>query len=349
MARAFDVKFAVLGCLALTGTLLSASPAQAQSCATNAECPQGFACEVTAVSGCAGMACPDGQECPEPPPCEPQEYRSCMPGPCSSDTDCADGMVCYTQTFESCSTSPACPPGSDCTEPDPDPVTCTTTTSSQCTPRYALPCSTAADCGDGFECVPLEECACSGGGSGGGSAGSPTPDPAPAPPEEGGGTEPVDGSCTCTPSGVSVCQLIRTACTDHTQCLDGWLCTADPSAPTGSSGGCSAPADGSEPVCWVDEPAPVETICLPPNYQYSYPVGGVPEGQPVSGGTTSGESADDGNAGATPERATSTDSGDMAATGGGGCQLSPGGAGAPAGFALLALAASWLFRRRRHS
>ncbi|HEY3667190.1 MAG TPA: hypothetical protein VGL19_14370, partial [Polyangiaceae bacterium] len=125
---------------------LSARSAFADStCATDADCVKGWACQVTSSGGC-GYACASGQDCPPPPDCTPPpDLKSCVPGPCKADSDCAAGMICYQSSVTSCDPVPPCAPGSDCPTP-----ACTTTTQSACIPRYDAPCKADADCGAGF-------------------------------------------------------------------------------------------------------------------------------------------------------------------------------------------------------
>ena len=46
--------------------------------------------------------------------------------------------------------------------PQIDPAPCTTAIVTACIPKYDLPCTTDAPCGDGFTCVPDQECGCAG-------------------------------------------------------------------------------------------------------------------------------------------------------------------------------------------
>jgi hypothetical protein len=154
--------------------------AQAQACSADGDCQKGFSCVVVAAVACPASApCEPGQKCAELPPCVAPDVRACQPAECSTDSDCADGMVCQQEVAPPCGGAPAvtpCPPGQTCPAivpscPEPKHV---------CTPRYQLPCSQAADCGDGFDCIEERECSCSG-SSGMASAGVPVPEKA-APP-----------------------------------------------------------------------------------------------------------------------------------------------------------------------
>jgi MYXO-CTERM domain-containing protein len=260
-------------------------PLFAQSeCNSDADCDKGFNCEVTAVSGCAAPACPPDGDCPEPMPCEAAEYKSCVAGPCEADADCADGMVCHKETVEQCSISSCA--GTDCMEMR----ECTKEEIAQCVPKWALPCESAMDCGEGFECVAQEACNCAdtatpppmaepgpapaqdAGASGAAVA------PVPLPPEEIPTTEPMERpvECTCAPAA-SRCQAIVTECTADADCPSDWTCEAlaqptcgGPTEPTPVSGGASgaaappadlvAPAPSAEmmPDPIVPKPAPAD-------------------------------------------------------------------------------------------
>ena len=181
MNTRFAVSFTALG--ALMGAM--APTLHAQECASDGDCPHGFACEITGGTTCASPACRPGQDCPPPPPCENTVYRECRPGPCSSDMDCATGMVCHSESIGVCGGAAAapCPEGMSC--PAPQPPECETQTRQYCVPRYVLPCTEDRDCGAGFTCQAQEVCACS--GSGGTGVATPAVDPAsPVPSVDGG-------------------------------------------------------------------------------------------------------------------------------------------------------------------
>jgi hypothetical protein len=262
------------------------------TCQSNADCQMGFECTVVGASGCGGIAvpvpaCPPGETCepaPMPEPCVTTEIKACAPAHCMSDADCAAGMVCHSYTSECPEVGCACPstePNCEC----PAPPECTPETTSMCTPRYALPCTAAVDCGPGFTCEEQQSCGCSGGGS----AGLPAPDPAPGfvplPPEGAGGqpsdaepTDPLPPECTCEPSGVSACIPQEIVCVDATDCPAGWLCQQEVQA--------DAPAcfgDG----CPTPQPLPPARFLCQPEY-YGGGVGIDQGGVPVSGGPTTG-------------------------------------------------------------
>jgi MYXO-CTERM domain-containing protein len=325
--------------VALLAALFTSS-AQAQStCEANGDCPAGYECQVTASGSCPGYACVDGEDCPEPEPCETVEYRDCVavPDACASDADCDAGMACVTQTYENCSTTAyACAPDEECPEPA-DPV-CESKSETSCVPRYLLPCATAADCGAGFECKPMESCACSGSsgtepapdsGSGDGSSG------------DADGFAPPEESCTCTPSDTNSCVIVERACSSDLECPADWTCVDSP-----NDIACGAPeGDGTDVDCGGTS---AEKICLPP---YADTVVGVDRGgEPVyaSDDDASGESgvneAAPTSGGPTGGSAEDSDSGDSA-----GCSVA-GNAGGSSGAWLLLVGLAALLaggRKRR--
>jgi hypothetical protein len=194
--------------------------------------------------------------------------RACVPGAaCQSNADCGDDMVCFESTSTQCSgdtpTTKPCPEGVACEKSQPTaPPSCTEVKVKSCIPKYAAPCTNAADCGDGFRCVEQQSCGCS--GSAGGepppardatSTGTPR-DTAASPPD-----------CSCAPSGVFSCAPIVEHCAEDTQCPADWTCEDHGST---SSGGCADPgpaAGAPADVSFCDAGPPVVTHdnrCTPP-------------------------------------------------------------------------------------
>lgn len=310
--------------LALVASALAASgSASAQECTADTDCPKSWTCEVTGGSACGGSApaCEAGKECPVPEPvdCVTQEFKSCEPGPCTQDSDCDEGMICYKDSVESCtgvSTQPACI-GPDC----PDAATadttgsCTTEERSACVPRWAAPCEVAADCGDGFDCVAEEQCACagSGGGTSSSSGGSSDPsaggaEPAPAA-DAGTGTDiapAVDGGvskgdgCTCTPSDTKYCRVKMVECASAGDCPTDWTCEEQISGDTDI--GCVRPepaaadggaASGTDTGCAIVDAGATTTsvsYCMPPFADLGFGVGR--DAQSESAGSGKGGVAD---------------------------------------------------------
>lgn len=323
--------------LGLAAVLFTQLASAQSTCEANTDCPKGYECQVTGGTACASTDCAEGQDCPPPPPCEPEEFKNCVavPDACASDADCDSGMVCYTHTYERCDPQPAyaCAPDQEC--PEPPPPQCETATESSCVPRYMLPCDAAADCGTGFECQPVEECACSG-SSGGGSV--PPSDGAGGAPDTGEPLPPDEPTCSCTPTDVSYCAIIERACTSDAECPTDWVCSDNPESVV-----CSGPdGSGEGAECGSTEP---DKVCMPP---YAYTViavgrdgtpvyasdddagnaAGIPEGSPTAGGD-----ADDG------------DASDSSASGG--CSVSGRTSGGGAWLTLLGLAALVRLRLRK--
>lgn len=245
------------------------APDASATCGDGAACGYGFECVVVGTSSCAPTPpCAPDSNCPEPEPCTATEVYGCAPAHCAQDTDCANGMVCHAWEQPCVSTDCACPPGEKCDCGAP--VSCEPSTAQLCTPRYLLPCQTAADCGAGFTCEEAQSCTCAGSGgktpAGSGSGAAPQPpsdgeaDPAPTPPD-----------CACEPSGVKECVPQEVTCESDAACPAGWTCEA----------GDVASCDG--PDC-PTAPAPTPSQCRPPYYGGSGGVGVSTPSAPGAGG-----------------------------------------------------------------
>jgi MYXO-CTERM domain-containing protein len=359
--------WSVVCALAWSGWGIGLSPAAAQECETDADCADGLTCTSYGEVSC-DVACAEGDpNCGAQPACEPIELKACALPSCESDADCPSGTVCHSETYSECSESGGgaaeCPPGADCPQPEPAPqplpADCVErSTEPTCVPQYQLPCTSASDCGEGFDCVELVGVSCSGsagsagdpGSSGGGSSGfaPPSGDPAPMPPEM---------QCTEEPTGEFYCQAREVLCAADADCPASWSCMDNPERPV-----CSAPAerpagDGSAgsgagdaqplppPDCGVSDVP--EKVCVPPYYG----VGGVgiatrgdavleagvghDPNSPASSGPQQMNSAE-------PEEA-------MVPVHSGGCAVAgPGAASSNASLlGLLGLCALWLRRRAR--
>ena len=327
---------------------LDARPASAESsCASDTDCAKGWACQVTGGSSC-GYACAPGADCPPPPDCAPQEYKSCVPGPCTADSDCSDGMVCYTQTTSDC-------PPSACASNDPNcaPADCSTRSVSSCVPRYAVPCTKAADCGAGFTCEKdSAECACSGSapsnGSGAGSSDGGTPLP-PTPSGDAG------TGCTCAPSTTAHCSVVEAECASNSDCSAGWTCetvsggtncatTSAPDEPARpEDAGASNGDDAGKPVPDPCTPSPSKKLCAPPYYATVGAGHGVDLGGVTSTPSKDGSQSGGSESGAAPPAASDPDPASSA-----GCSIGAGPSRAgSAGALLFALGLFGVVRRRR--
>jgi hypothetical protein len=313
-------------------TLLGLAPRLAHaegSCSANSDCVKGWSCEVTGGSDCATPACPPDEKCePQPSDCTHVEYKSCQPGPCQADSDCADGMVCYRYT-ESCP-SIACAPGEACPEP-----ACAAKTASACVPRYVLPCTTASDCGTGFQCESAgETCTCSGSAPSSGSGGS-----APLPPPE--------PTCTCESSDAKQCHAATINCTADSDCLAGWTCAVVASSSDCASSPASNPVPGAgaqggatpAPDC---RPSADVKQCVPPYYGLLQGARGVSHDSTGSPTLVAGEGN---SSGVIPPKA--DDGSNRDASSSAGCSVTRGAGTGSSAALLAALGLASALRRRR--
>lgn len=225
----------------------SVRAADGDTCASDADCASGESCQVVGTSGCAAPICdPDDADCVVED-CVVAEIHACVvvPVACSADADCGENESCLTQTYTSC-TEVAIPcdvnDEQSCeAAPRPDEATdCEEVTESFCAPKYLGGCQESADCGEGFECIHYEECACTGGGeippNGGSDDADPNGDPgAPAPPVE---------ECDCRPAEEGYCELQKIECIQDADCPSGMVCFIVP---------VDEPTDPDAPISCVDE------------------------------------------------------------------------------------------------
>lgn len=236
----------VLGpAMLLVVSVVVAPGALAQECASDADCPAGFAC-VGYVQACPD--CPPGVECE---PCDPTSTVSVceiVPASCSTDADCEAGLVCVHFVGESCPGAEPCRiDDPDCSSGDPLP--CETIDESWCAPPYVAPCIEDADCGPGFTCASSEVCTCVA-----------YPDPGngdPAPPEE----------CTCEDTGERYCSLTYQTCASDADCPEGLVCTDGGGA---DAAPCYIDENGNESCPGVE----AEPFCAPAGYMTPLPLEG---------------------------------------------------------------------------
>ena len=156
-----------------------------KECDSDEDCPEGFECWDAPGPTCACPGCEPGEDCP---PCDCPEDDGDYPGmcveeedpfddivgnECDTDEDCPADFVCEEIEY-GCGTVPDCPPcvcgggcdpdDEDCAdEPEcecpvcPEPEPCDEELVGMCV--FSPPeCEVDADCGEGYECVEIEEC-----------------------------------------------------------------------------------------------------------------------------------------------------------------------------------------------
>jgi MYXO-CTERM domain-containing protein len=216
--------------------LTAGGNAFAQTCTSDANCPQGFACHATTVNAPTESDCGPGATCPARPDASappPTVVMSCAPKTCSVDTDCGADMVCFAQAAVACPGSapaaPPCGPDRKCdagAPPKPPEESCTMTTTRTCAFKWQLPCNKDLDCGAGFSCKPSVTGSCSGGAGTPSSGGASAPSPGiAAPPSDAGAAPPM---CTTTTSYPGYCQPTVATCTVDTDCPANWKCVEAP-------------------------------------------------------------------------------------------------------------------------
>jgi hypothetical protein len=219
----------------------SAEPALAAPTAVcDLDCPLGTSCALTAVA-CPAIACADDN--PDCPVCDDTPVPYCAPAACESDDDCGDSMRCAEHTVRDCGGGTAMPtpeiaPASNAADEPrtllPAPPECESSTLRQCTPRWQLPCTSDADCGEGFRCEEAEACS--------------------TPPYDPSSGVPPESEVTCQPSGNFSCVVVETACATEADCPADFLCIDNP------NGSCSSSSDGRTEC----EPADPARVCAPP-------------------------------------------------------------------------------------
>jgi len=288
-------------------------------------CPEGFVCEEFST-GCPAIDvyCPAGQDC-EPQECEPTTETACTPAPCTTDDDCGTDLVCLETETMAC-TAVDCAPDEECEVEEPQ---CEPQIERFCAPRWVGPCETAADCGEGFDCVAEESCWCSGS--------SPAYDPDEDPGDSAPAT-PDEPNCGCGPTGEMMCQAQEIDCSSGDDaCPEAWNCIDNP------NGVCTASTDGTS-ECFTDGP---ERVCAPPYYDLldggaTY---GAHESDQVLAANTDPAARDE--LGQDDADATGTEqAADDSSESGGGCSVTTGSPAA-SGWLLALLTLVPVARRRR--
>lgn len=355
-----------LSSLAAAAVFTFAGSAFADEACGDTTCPTGFVCE-TAPGLCPEIALVDENGVVQPSDCQAEDIQYCVRAECESDADCGEGMVCHSFDTYDC---PPPLPAADCAEGDeeckferPADVECTPSERSECTPKWELPCTTASDCGEGFDCVELINQWCSGSAGSDGDSASAADDP------DGPIIEPVapEENCGSEPSGEFMCQAIETACETDADCLENWTCEEN------FAGMCWSDSEGNS-GCETPDPA---NVCRAPYsnvgggyYGTLAATSGVAGGGPMMAAGVGVEEADTANNGVAlddgepsdavaagdgsapaGEAPNSEKTGETPQSSGGGCSVSSSGAGEPAGLAalFLGLAAGLASRRRRRA
>lgn len=396
-----------LGLTAIAAVSGVSRAAVAQVCKADTDCPQSFTCVTSEISAEPAPSCPpDATDCKRAPTTmTPTVIKTCQPKACTADANCGPGMVCHTQMYQECSSSGSsdgtgvggtapstgaalapCPPNTECKPPERTPPNCTTKTVSACAFKWQLPCSTAADCGDGFNCKPSITGSCSGGTPGTGTGGGTNGSGGATPPSTGTGASPTapadfaprkpdaDGgapNCTTMESFPGYCEPKATTCDTDSQCPASWKCTSydvptastrpatDPATPTTGTGGAAgggstgAPTPVSAPVPAADggasKPAPTTVKACTSPYGSVRATDLAGSGGPGIPGATPSPIGSTNGEGTTPP--TAPGGGKTASDpkpSAGGCSLVAAGTTSGAGaLALVALLGLLVSRRRK--
>jgi hypothetical protein len=312
-------------CLALASCfvlLLDSGAAHAQQCVRDADCPDGYGCDVPPTAGACDSSsgtCDDARIAPSPGQCEPKPLL------CKVDSDCPAGLTCDVRSATECAVAPAAPPngsaGQSAGAAPAEPACQQLPPEGECV-HELTPCTKDSECNGGEVCTPLgttSECS--------GSAATPTCAPgaqceAPAAPPEEQCTETQRFFCFPPPKG----------CSASDPCASGTRCV-------------QLPEDASDhpPPGWEG----ISALCLPEDWAL------VLEGRvEVEGGSSedsaessSGRGADksaQGAAGSAPDLG--NDSGDEDS---GGCAVREPGSGSGGGTWPPALALGLLALARR--
>lgn len=233
---------------AASAAFSSGAIAHAQSsCESTADCNEGYECRTQSYESCGGGgSCNQAGECTEfEEECETVVYSSCLATTCTADSDCPDHMACQEQTGWQCSGGgmagtgaggaggvggaagaagmEACGPDG-CGEP---PVCEEIPADSICVARHQLPCETASDCGEGFNCIESFFFTCHGTAGSGGAAGAAGTSAAGAGGVSGMGDPGMpgnDGVCEYVPSGYNYCDVQVLPCASDAECPAGLEC-----------------------------------------------------------------------------------------------------------------------------
>jgi MYXO-CTERM domain-containing protein len=259
----------LLSALSLAGATLTASSAAfALDCKADADCGQGFFCEL-APTVSTSPGCAPGANCttPEPAPAA-ATTGTCQASPlsCASDADCPEYLTCASSGDYACA-APSCPAGQNCPAPD-------------CTPPANAPktcqvrsrtCQADADCYGNFQCVITQ-----------GGVACATPACPPGAPDCPATDCPAPG--TPAPSQ-GYCEPKEITCAADSDCPTDWACVEfDETTCSGSAGTTTPPSMGTGPASSASG-----GMATPPAPPPPTPPSGGGTGTSGSGGTgTSG-------------------------------------------------------------
>lgn len=306
--------------------LLPATAFAESECQSDADCPDGSYCVMAPSVGCDCPPCEPDTECPDcncPEPTDPEgfceeidlDFDSIVAGECDTDADCPLDFVCQEVTIPcydmptcACACEP-CPDGDpdceakcdDCECPEPEP--CEEEDLNMCV-FSPTECVSDDDCGEGFECFPIEEC--SGSGSTGCVCGScvcaDCPEGEECPPCDC----PEEPICECDDESepdfeescitlASICFPKEVPCETDADCAEDFLCVDIGTSTSSGGGDCLCPAcacmerpEGEEceacecPPCTCDDQEEFEVeeekICIPDGWDEAGYVGGSNDG-----------------------------------------------------------------------
>jgi hypothetical protein len=214
------------------GLIIAYAAPAAADCESDEDCGPGYVCETYEFveDGCAEDKpdCPpDVEGCLPEPDMDPDicdgEVRYytesyCRRAECETDADCGEEMICIEYVEQWCTGGDmaTCDEGEDCEVPDIVEEECGTEIYRECGYSYEAPCEEDADCGEGFNCVPQEDCYCEGSDPG-------DPDIVGDVDDEVGFTD-GDFECFCEPTGDNYCQLQEIECATDEDCPAGLFC-----------------------------------------------------------------------------------------------------------------------------
>ena len=245
-----------LGTLAGVALVVSYA-ANAAACESDEECGAGYICETYEYAGGCSIPIPDcapeDETCWERldenlVECDPETYTDsyCQRAPCEADADCGTEMVCLEYESGWCTGSAVaeCSPDGTCDPPETT-EECGTEVTHECGYAYEGECETATDCGAGFDCVPQEDCYCTG-GTVPSAGGAPSTDP-----DSGAGADASRGgnSGTAPDAGAGNAAAVTGVGGSSGTAPDAGAGAMTPTTGPSSAGSAGAGGEGSDYIC----------------------------------------------------------------------------------------------------